>query len=558
MREELTTAMDHETLSTEEAFARGALDAGVSVVTAYPGSPSSGVVDALLACPRARDLHIEWSTNEKVALEVAIGASLGGRRALVCVKSVGMNVLVDPLMVLNLTGVLGGLVIVLGDDPGAYGSQNDQDTRALAAFAEIPLLEPASPAEARTMLEEAFDLSERFGTVAVIRETRSLAVLRAPVRCATPAQRQPARSLIADWTPFRWVPYPKNAVEMHRRLHDRLSEIEAWTETCEYNLIEEGRSEEGRSEEGRSEGDARQGIVAAGFAYTKLLDVLPADTPLRRLKLATLFPLPARRISEFLGACDEVLVLEETEPFVELGILAAARRQGATSRIFGKLSGHVPREGELFRWQIQQALERFCEAFVPAASFSSEREADERPPRKDFCAGCPYPEILRSLLDVGESLGEDLVLLGDPGCLVKASNLLGAKFAMGSAAAVAQGVERAGGPRRPVAVFGDSAFFHTGIPAIVNAVHQNCPVLMLVLDNSATVTSGRQPNPGSGTDARGNPAPRVSIEALAGACGVPFVRTVGPDDSEESLRETFRAGLEFRGLALIVVRKPCK
>jgi indolepyruvate ferredoxin oxidoreductase alpha subunit len=343
---------------------------------------------------------------------------------------------------------------------------------------------------------------------------------------------------------LRWVPYPANAVEKHRALHAKLAKLRDWANESTFN---------------RSEGQGRRGVIGAGFAFEKLLDLVGNERDgLRLFKLGTIYPAPERAIAEFLENCDAALVLEENEPYLEMQIKALAHGHRLQTRILGKLSGHVSREGELFRWQIQQALERFLGEFYPVKSYTRSEEAEERPGREDHCAGCPYPAILWALREVGHELDQELVLVGDPGCLAKAAHLLDAKYAMGSAAAVAQGMTRAELGGRALAIFGDSAFFHTGVTALINAVHNQTPILMIVLDNSATVTSGFQPNAGSGLDARGGAAPKLSIEGIARACGVEFSWIVGPDDGEEKLRATFREGIKYNGLGLIVVRKPCK
>lgn len=533
--------MPTELIKGEEALAIGAIEAGVSVVAGYPGSPASAVVQAIIDRTRPEDVYAEWSTNEKVAMEVGIGASIAGARTLVAAKSVGFNVLVDPLMAVNLTGVNAGLVLLMGDDPGAYGSQNDQDTRPLAAFAEVPLLEPSTPSEAKKMMIEAFDLSEGYNTVVIVRLTRSFGLMTEEVAYDDSPKPRPRRDMVRE--PYRFVPNPSNAVEKHGELHEKLGRITDWANTSAFN---------------ETSGEGKKGVIGVGFSHTKMMDVLgsPSDG-LRIFKLATAFPLPERLISHFLQECDEVLVVEETEPFVEDGVKSIAADLGLSTRIRGSGTDDLPREGELFRWQIQEGLERFIDGFSPDRSYSSADESDERPYKKDYCAGCPYPEIIAAIKEVGQELGEDLVFTGDPGCLVKASAMLDAKYAMGSAVAVAHGMVRAGISERTVACFGDSAFFHTAVPALINAVWLRTPVLMAVMDNSFTVTSGNQPNPGTGVDARGAEAPKLSIEKIAEGCGVEFIRTVGPDDDMDVLRSVFREGLNRDGLGLIVVRKPC-
>lgn len=533
--------MTARVLSGDEAMAQGALAAGVGVVTSYPGSPSSGTVEVLIGLAERHGLYVEWSSNEKVALELGIGASIAGRRALVCTKSVGMNAMLDPLMALNLTPVHGGLVILLGDDPGGYGSQNDQDTRLLAPLLELPLLEPAGPAEGYVLVQAAFEASERLGLPVIVRETRSFSQREEPVELRdgpfAPVDRGPARE------PWRFVPVPRNVVEKHRELHERLQEACGWFEEAPWNRID---------------GAGSLGIVAAGFAFAKLQDVL-GEAPrenVRILKLATLHPLPEKFVGRFLADCRRVLVLEENEPLVEdrLKVLAFDRRLEV--EIVGKRSGHVAREGELYRWQVVEALARFAPAIIPAHRFEAEDEAAERPRRENFCEGSRFGEVLDALQAAADARGEELFLVGDPGCLARVADRLHAKYAIGSAVGVADGLRKGGYRGRAVALFGDSAFFHTAIPALCNAVVNHSDILLVVLDNGATVTSGLQPNPGVGRDALGRPAPTLSIERIARACGVERVASTSLDAEGAPLQAHFAAMLTHRGLGLLVVRTP--
>jgi indolepyruvate ferredoxin oxidoreductase alpha subunit len=534
--------MPERNLNGDEAMAYGALVAGVKLVTSYPGSPSSGTVEALIRLAHVYELVIEWSSNEKVAMELAIGTSIAGRRALVCVKSVGMNAMLDPLMVLNITPVHGGLVILLGDDPGGYGSQNDQDTRAVAPLLQIPWLEPDGPAEGFAMMGEAFTASERLQLPIIVRETRSFTRQTEPIDVPEGPYDQPTLGLARER--WRFVPVPSNVVEKNRALHARQTDVCRWVAGLPFNQIR---------------GDGPRGIVAAGFAYRKLLDVLGARPPegIRLLKMGSLYPLPEELAARFLSECREVLVLEENEPYVEDRLKALAHEHELSTKLLGKLTGHVPREGELFRWQIHQALLRFLPGLTPAREYRQADEAAERPLRENHCAGCRYGEILDVLQSVAAESGQELVLVGDPGCLATVAERLDAKYAIGSAVGVANGISRAGIAGRAVALFGDSSFFHTTIPAICNAVANHSDILMIVLDNRATVTSGFQPNPGVGRDALGHPAPELSIERIGQACGVRYVRRVNADDPGLRLREVFREVLAYRGLALLVIRTLC-
>ncbi len=531
--------MSLQTLNGDQAMANGALSCGVKLVTSYPGSPSSGTVETLISLAKKHKIYVEWSSNEKVAMEMGIGASLAGQRALVCTKSVGLNAMIDPLMALNLTPVHGGLVILLGDDPGGYGSQNDQDSRPLADFLEMPMLEPASPAEGYTMMQEAFSLSEKFNTAVIIRETRSFSQQEESVSVSEEHYRKANLGLVRE--PFRFVPVPLNAVVKHGELHRRIEAVSEWADSASFN---------------QTTGSGIKGIISAGFAHRKLFDVVGDENPgeFRLLKLGVLYPLPKKVITQFLQDCDEVLILEEIEPYVETRIKAIAHDAGCLTKIYGKQSYHISREGELFRWQIQNALAQFIPEYVPEHKYLKENEAEEIPKKKDHCTDCQYDRVLDKLEEAAERLGQRPMIIGDPGCLVTVADRLDAKYALGSAVSVADGLSKVGVDERAVALFGDSAFFHTTLPALANVVHNQSNILMVVLDNKATAASGFQVNPGVGKDALGRDVPALDIEQIARACGVKNVYTSGPDDLDSKLKDTFRKALSHNELALIIVR----
>jgi len=526
-------------LNGDQAMAYGALSSGVKLVTSYPGSPSSGTVETLIELAKKHKFYVEWSSNEKVAVEMGIGASIAGRRALVCTKSVGLNVMIDPLMALNLTPLNGGLVILLGDDPGGYGSQNDQDSRLLATFLEMPMMEPTSPAEGQAMMQEAFHVSEKFNTAVIIRETRSFTQQTEKVHVPDKPFREFNLGLVRE--PWRFVPVPKNAVEKHRALHQRIEAMDGWTNSTPFNMMT---------------GQGPKGIVGVGFAYRKLLDVVGNKQPeeFRLLKLGILYPPPRKIIAEFLEDCQEALIIEEIEPYIETWIKAMAHDIGCQTKIFGKQSHHLNREGELFRWQIQQALTEFIPEFIPSRHYLKEKEYEEKPQKENYCAGCGYDKTLDKLDEAAKSLGQKPVLIGDPGCLVTVADRLDAKYALGSAVGVADGLSKVGIEERAVAILGDSSFFHTSLPALCNAVHNNSNILMVVLDNKATATSGFQVNPGVGRDALGQEVPALDIERIARACGVKKVYTSGPENLDSTLVETFRKALSLHKLALIIIR----
>jgi indolepyruvate ferredoxin oxidoreductase alpha subunit len=516
--------MTLKTLNGDQAMAFGALSSGVKLVTSYPGTPSSGTVETLISLAEKHEIYVEWSSNEKVSMEMGIGASIAGRRALVCTKSVGLNAMIDPLMALNLTPVHGGLVILLGDDPGAYGSQNDQDSRSLVTLLEMPMMEPASPAEAYAMMREAFNISEQFNTAVIIRETRTFTQQVESVPVSDEPYNEVNLGLSRE--PWRFVPVPKNAVEKHRDLHRRIDALSEWANSTPFNRVT---------------GTGVKGLVGVGFAHSKLLDVV-------------LYPLPRKIIAEFLQDCDEALVVEEIEPFLETHLKAVAHDIGCQAKILGKQSNHLSQEGELFRWQIQLALTEFIPEFVPSREYLKENEAEERPEKENYCADCKYDKILDELEAAAESLGQKPVLIGDPGCLVTVADRLDAKYALGSAVSTADGLSKAGVDERVVALFGDSSFFHTTLPALCNAVYNQSKILMVILDNKTTAASGFQVNPGVGRDAMGREVPALDIERIARACGVKHVYTSGPDDLDSTLKEKFREGLSKYELTLIIIQ----
>jgi indolepyruvate ferredoxin oxidoreductase alpha subunit len=526
-------------LNGDRALAYGAMASGVGIVTSYPGSPGSGAVIELLALREKHDMYIEWSANEKVAIEMGIGASMAGMRALVCTKSVGMNHMVDPLMAFNLTPAHGGIVILLGDDPGAYGSQNDQDTRSLSVMLEMPMLEPSDPVEAYLMIQDAFNVSEKLQTCVILRETRSFSQYIAAFPWEVPDYQAIQRGVSRERE--RFVPHPKNAVLKHRQLHDRFKSIEDWCEQLAYNKLR---------------GRGKFGIVAAGFASQKLTDIIGAQTPRNSqiLKLGIHHPLPKNLIRSFQKKVTEILVLEENEPFVETQLKAILQDFGSSCKVLGRRTGHLPYGGELYRWMIQRTLEKWLPRFVPTNNFREAHEEKERPVKKDYCKGSTYPQILAQLRSAAESLQLNPFITGDPGCLVDAVQLIDSKFAMGGAVATADGFSRGDHEIPGVAVLGDSSFFHTSIPALCNAVVNGSTITIIILDNRTTATTGFQPNPGTGRSATGKEAPALRIDRIARACGVKKIIKVDPGHTDDTLRKAFTEALSSDELTLVIVR----
>lgn len=564
-------------MTGSEALAYGALEAGVQLVTGYPGSPSTTIVEALLRlqgpAPSAgagAQVRIEWAINEKSAFDAAFGASLAGIRSLLCVKSVGLNVALDSLMVSNLAGGNGGFVILVGDDPGGWGSQNEEDSRLLVAAAQVPLLEPTSPADARPAMRQAFDLSEQFQVPVVVRITRALAVDQTALApLPTPAPRYRPASFQRQ--PDRFNVLPIHVVEFHRRLQATMDKVQARFEHSPLN-----------SEEGQS----KRGVIAAGYAYHKLVQVVAqasaglrrerldvgnlnraversAETgghpPLRILRLGTLHPLPERRIVEFLRQVDAALVLEEIAPYVEIRVQAIAQRAGLTLPIYGRSSKHLPGTGELFAPHIVQGLT----LLLPDWAWPSfEHAGRTMPSQKPLCDDCPYIGLFEALLTIMERHGgrKGFIVTGETGCMVRAQlppwELLDLKYGMGSSIGLAAGLARTGIPQRIVALSGDSAFLHSGWAELVDAAQAGVSFVVVVLANEITALSGGQPHPATDHNAQGRPRRPVNLAALVKAAGVDMIRVVDPADADAT-QTALEEGLSSSGVAVIIAQRAC-
>jgi indolepyruvate ferredoxin oxidoreductase, alpha subunit len=534
-------------VSGAHALAQGVVDAGATLVTGYPGAPATAVVDAILELTRPNKVRVEWSSNEKVALETAFGASVGGRRSLFCAKSVGLNVALDPLMVINLSGCNAGLVLLVGDDPGSWGSQNEQDSRPLGQAAGIPVLEPATVADAYHAVVEAYRVSEAFSLPVIVRFTRAL--VAAQGRLATPSARSSQPAPPYQREDMRWVVLPVNAVPLHRRLHEKMAVIRTAFETSPLNRMDPPDS------------SSRQGVIAAGFLFHKLLDLFNGRIPseLRVLRLGTYYPLPAGVVTAFLKQVDRVLVLEETGPWVEQAVTELAQRAGLLLPILGRHSGHVPVAGELFQPDIAQAL-NLC---WPQLALASDGPTGRlRPSRESLCDECPYRPTVEALIAVMDHHGgrTGFCVVGEPGCMVRAQlppyQLFDVKTSLGASVAMAAGLALSGMDQRVIAVCGDSALLHSGLNGLLSAVSAGVSMVLLILDNGTTALSGGQPHPASATDARGQPQTGSDLQALIRAAGVQDLTLVDVDRGE-SVAEPLHTALQNGGLSVIVARGRC-
>lgn len=542
----MAVSLELKERSGEEALALGAFDARVDVVTGYPGAPSQKVVAELEARREEGGFEVEWSVNERVAFEIGLGAAILGKRALLCCKSVGVNLLMDPLMVSNLTGVKGALVLLSGDDPGGRATQNEQDNRFLAAFAEIPCLEPSTPQEGYDMMRYAFGLSKRYELPVMLRETSAYAVSRGEVRLRHEEAPSPPASFEREGG--RWVCVNPLIVPLHRGLHEKMERI---SRECGENPFCSASVK------------GPLGVIASGAAWAKLARVLkesPLLEELSLLKLGMLNPLPEALICDFLQKVDKALIVEDGGAFLERELRIISQRRAIATPIRGKLSGDLPLEGELTGESIASSLREFLGSKPEAIPAPSE-QAREAPSLRGFCEGCPYVPFFETLAEVMEELGPGRpIISSDTGCALFARRppfeLLDSKICLGSAVGVAAGMAKAAAERPILALIGDSAFLHTGLAALIDAAFHRSPMLVVILDNSTTAMTGCQPHPGTDIGVEKWGYRTVSLEGLVRALPVDFIRRVDPFKQEE-VKECLKEGLSLRSLGVVIVKSPC-
>jgi indolepyruvate ferredoxin oxidoreductase alpha subunit len=512
-------------LSGNDAIAYAAREAGVRVAAGYPGTPSTEILQTLVRIDSGREVYVEWSTNEKVALDVALGAAIAGARALCTMKHVGLNVAADTFMTAVYTGARAGLVIVSADDPGMHSSQNEQDNRLLARFAAAPLLEPADSQEAHDFTLAAFELAERFDVPVLLRTTTRVSHARGVVRMGPPS---PGVTVGFEKNPAKYVMLPGFARGRHRVALERLEALAREAEQSPLNHFELR--------------DRRVGIVTSGIVFHYVREVLPEASV---LKLGLSFPLPVELVRRFAGSVERLLVVEELEPVIETELRAAG--------LAVKGKAYFPRDGELGPDLVRRGLERAgLLAAAPARALEFLPTAN-RPPV--LCPGCPHVAPFIALRQLGA------VVAGDIGCYTLAATeplrAMDTTLSMGSSIGMAIGLARSGGATGPVvATIGDSTFLHGGIPALADAVCNGTDVTVLILDNGTTAMTGGQAHPATGTTIRGDVAPAVDLPALCRSLGVQSVRTVDPYDLAET-RLALQEAIAAPGVSVVITNRPC-
>ncbi len=526
--------MKKELLMGNEAIARGAVEAGVSFVSAYPGTPSSEIPATIAKIADRYGIYMEYSTNEKVALEVGIAASWSNLRTMVTMKHVGVNVAADPLMTLAYTGTEGGFVLVSADDPSMHSSQNEQDNRYYAKLANIPCLEPSSPQEAKDMTIKAFEISEKFKLPVILRPTTRVSHSRGDVVLGDIREKN---SVKWEKDPKRKVTLPANARVHHIELLEKMEKVGEYFEGSEFNWIE---------------GSGDLGIIASGVSYNYVKEAINyLGIKAEVLKLGTMHPLPRKTILSFMKKHGEILVVEEMEPIVETEAKKIAQEEEIKVKIHGK--DILPRYYEYSTMQVAEAIGKLVGKDVKINSIDVSKYMVPRPPV--LCPGCPHRASFYAL----KKAVPDGIYPSDIGCYTLGAlpplSAVDTCICMGGSIGIACGLSKALKDKKIVTTIGDSTFFHTGLPAMVNGVYNKDDFTIFLLDNRTTAMTGHQPHPGTGKTATGKDTPILYPEKIAESMGV-FTRVVDPYNLEETIK-ALKEAVEYKGVSMVVARREC-
>jgi len=526
-----------------EAIARGALEAGLAFATCYPGTPSSEIPEQFFRISQETDLYFEYSTNEKVALEVGAGAAVSGLRTMVTMKHVGLNVAADPLMTLAYVGIKGGMVIVNADDPSLFSSQNEQDNRYYARLSGLPMLEPINVQEMKDFTALAFDLSEELELPVILRTTTRLNHIRGGVKLG---ELRPIKSKSNfQKNPMHYVAVPAVARRLHKELVDKFEKIHKKSENFPYNEIL---------------GQGKCGIVANGVSLNYVIDAV-SDLDLKDkvslLKLGFSYPLPKSICFRFFDQVEKVLVVEELEPILETELKALAQERGLTIPIKGKGVGDMSRVFEYDPAMVRRAIAAYFDApYKGPLKVETDNlpELPARPPT--LCSGCPHRATFYAVKQI---YGNEAIYPSDIGCytlgLLPPLSMADFVICMGSSVSSSSGFSRAT-DQKVAAFIGDSTFFHSGITGLINAVHNNHKFTLVILDNGTTAMTGHQPHPGVNTKPMGVERTRVPIQDVVKGCGVKDVHVVKPFKVNKTM-EAVKESLEYDGLSVIISEEFC-
>lgn len=510
-----------------DAIAHACLEAGVDFATGYPGTPSSEIVD----CLRSKKdpwYYVEWSVNEKVAFENALAASWCGLRSIVTMKHVGLNVAADPLMTSSYTGTKGGFIILSADDPFAHSSQNEQDSRIYAKFAQIPCFDPSSVQEAHDFIKEAWIVSEKFNLPSLFRPTTRICHSKSDVELG-PEQPSPRKGFF-EKDPKQFVVVPAHTRPLHKELTKKQKNLSSYLVEAGYNTI-------------NKKGD--KVVIAGGIAASYVMEILPEDITF--IKIGA-YPIDRDWLREVLFGCTEILVVEELMPVIEEIVLQTA----GTIPVHGKIDGTVPYEGELSTSLVASFLEKvgFMKNTYPVAPLPA--EVPIRPPI--LCPGCLHRSVFYALSRVFKNG----IFPSDIGCYTLGLQMgtVDTTICMGASITVGSGIAHAVKDAEVVSTIGDSTFLHTGVNGLINAVYNGANQTIVILDNRITAMTGHQPNPNSGMNARGEVSPKISLEEIVRACGVSFVESVDPYDLTHMIA-ILQEAKEKKGVKVIIAKQPC-
>ncbi|MFE3845581.1 indolepyruvate ferredoxin oxidoreductase subunit alpha [Thermoplasmatota archaeon] len=531
-----------------EAITRGAIEAGVSVATTYPGTPSSEIADSFSKIAKYKTkknkepgFYFEYSTNEKVALEIAAAAAITGLRSLTCMKHVGLNVASDTFMTYLYIGCRGGHVIVSADDPSCHSSQNEQDNRYYAIFGGAPMFEPATPQEAKEMTRMAFKISEELNSPVLLRTTTRLNHVRGPITFNKIEKSKEKGNF--ERNPM-WVTTPEIARARHPELIKMLEKAEKISESYPYNeIINIGKQSE-------------WGIITSGVSYNYVREISEElNLNVKILKLGMTHPIPKNICKKFIRSCKKIIIVEELEPILENQIKQIIYDIGVSVKIFGKTTGHFSR---LYEYNLDIVEEVFLKIFKINKEIKkpneSKLELPKRPPA--LCPGCPHRATYYA---AKKAQPKGVIYPTDIGCYTlgkeKPLEMADLLLCMGSNAGTACGLAVAT-DEKIISFMGDSTFFHSGIPPIIDAVHHNHNVVITILDNRTTAMTGHQPHPGTDFNGMGRPAKKILVENVVKGCGVENIEIINPNNIEKST-EAYKRALKYSGTSVVISKSPC-
>ena len=539
-------------LMGNEAIARGAIEAGITLAASYPGTPSSEIGNTLARVAKKLGIHFEWSANEKVALEVAYGASMLNQRVICPMKHVGINVALDILNPITLRGVKGGIVVVSTDDPSQHSSRTEQDNRWLGPHNDVPIIEPSSPQEAKELSKFGLELSEEVKLPVLLRTVTRLSHMRSDVELGEIQNLNRKPEFAWEEFSYRVAGFEK-LFRRHPERHGKIDRVQEIFEEMPFNELQLKGS--------------KVGIIGVGFAITYVKDALESlgiIDDISYLKLATPHPMPVKLVTRLIESVDTVLIAEEVDPFIELMVTALAKTVNPDLEILGRKDLTFPREGELSLELVESRIAKILgmEYTDPSRTEIEEKKNDMLFDRiLTMCAGCPHRSSIYALKKAVKAVKGDLmnvIVNGDIGCMGLAHappmEFEDTYFAMGASIGVSQGMAQMGVDT--IAWIGDGTFFHAGIPSLQNAVHNGANIKIVVADNAAVAMTGFQTNPQMGVTATGDKVDPIMIEDIAKVSGVKFVKVVDAYDLKAA-EEAFKEMLEFDGVAMVISRRAC-